>query len=136
MRKSILYFLTALTLLAGCKKEEEEEGTVKYEELVRDYYNYDITIDVVNDPNQLVRFEVTWFYPIDKKGDFHFSGKAYDFILSNTQPDADAMADYVDFIGTFQRSHTDEIWVFREGVQGWTFITQNTPTYSYNYLQE
>lgn len=89
MRKSIVLILTALTLLAGCKKEEEEamqeDVTPSFEASVRSAYDYPIRVNVDSADCTL------WFnikvngedfcFAIDEE--MNFTGEAADFILSN-----------------------------------------------------
>lgn len=89
MRKSMVLILTALTLLAGCKKEEEEvkteDVTPSFEEQVKSIYSYPIsvkvdTVDCILWVNYRVYGE-NYCFNIEKPTDF--SGKASDFILRN-----------------------------------------------------
>lgn len=89
MRKSMLYFLTALTLLAGCKKEEEEaikeDVTPSFEEQVKSIYSYPITVKVDTvDCLLWVNYRVSgenYCFTIETPTDFE--GLASDFILRN-----------------------------------------------------
>lgn len=90
MRKSIFFILTALTLLAGCKKEKEEamqeDVTPSFEEMVRSAYDYPIRVNV-DSADCILYFNIKvngedFFFSIDEE--MNFTGYAADFILSNT----------------------------------------------------
>lgn len=89
MRKSILYFLTALTLLAGCKKEEEEaikeDVTPSFEEQVKSIYSYPISVKA-EEVDCLLWFNYKvngekYCFAIERAT--NYNGPAADFILSN-----------------------------------------------------
>lgn len=89
MRKSILLILTALTLLAGCKKEKEEamqeDVTPSFEEMVRSAYDYPIRVNV-DSADCILWFNIKvngedFCFAIDEA--MNFTGDAADFILSN-----------------------------------------------------
>ena len=87
MRISILFFMTAFALLAGCKKEEEEEIKMDeaqlYEESVKAAYSYPITFTVDSlDCSLWVNYKINgedYNFMIERAIDYN--GTAADFIL-------------------------------------------------------
>lgn len=89
MRTSILYFLTACFLLAGCKKEEEEgkteDVTPSFEAQVKSIYSYPIKV-TIDSADCILYFNVKvngedYFFAVDEET--NYMGDASDFILSN-----------------------------------------------------
>ena len=88
MRYSII-FITALTLLAGCKKEKEEaiqeDVTPSFEASVRSAYDYPIRVNV-DSADCILWFNIKvngedFFFYVDEA--MNFTGDAADFILSS-----------------------------------------------------
>lgn len=80
MKTRILLPIMAVSILAGCKEDEPT-----WEESVRDSFNYEITINVEQDAQKTVYIWPNGCCPIEKKGNFYFSGNAADFVLSNAK---------------------------------------------------
>ena len=80
MKTRILLPIMAVSILAGCKEDDPT-----WEESVRDSFNYKITINVEQDAGKTVYIWPIGCYPVEKKGNFYFSGLACDFVLANAK---------------------------------------------------
>lgn len=96
MRYSILFILTAFALLAGCKKDEEEDlqqesktTVLSFEDKVREVYDYPISVKLPARGD----LDCTFWMNIKVKGEDYsiyidrpitFEGLAADFILENS----------------------------------------------------
>ena len=100
MRYSILFILTALALLTGCKKDEEEDlqqeiktSVLSFEDKVREVYDYPIKIGYPANGDRLdcsfwINFKVNGEnYSIYIDEPTSYNGLASDFIISHSVTD-------------------------------------------------
>lgn len=125
----LLIPLMGLSILTGCKEDEQPT----WEEYVRDSFNYNITINIEQDPQKTAYIWPIGCYPVERKGNFYFDGLASDFVLANAKKnDSGHRIDWQSEWGTLPDliSKAGEIGVYTFESGGERVIDSNNSEYS------